>query len=57
MEEEKYKTLFDKSTVGIVITRLEDSRVVDANPTYQAMLGYTLEELKDLTYQQFTPEK
>lgn len=55
--EKRHRSLFDKSTEGVVITSLADSRVVDANPAYLAMLGYTLEELKDLTYPQFTPEK
>ena len=54
--EEKHRTLFDTSPNGIVIATLE-GKILDANQAYQDMLGYTLEELKDMTYQQFTPEK
>lgn len=54
--EEKHRTLFDTSPDGIIITTL-DGKVLEANKAYQNMLGYTLRELKDMTYQQLTPEK
>lgn len=54
--EEKHRTLFDTSPNGIVIAT-PDGKILDANQAYLDMLGYTLEELKDMTYQQFTPEK
>ena len=54
--EEKYRTFFNTSPDGIAITTL-DGKIIDANRAYQNMLGYTLEELKDLNYQQFTPTK
>ena len=30
-------------------------RILDANPAYQSMLGYTMDELRTLVYQDFTP--
>ncbi|KPK78656.1 MAG: hypothetical protein AMJ89_00815 [candidate division Zixibacteria bacterium SM23_73] len=54
--EEKYRTFFNTSPDGIAITTL-DGKIVDANQAYQSMLGYTLKELKELNYQQFTPRK
>jgi PAS domain S-box-containing protein len=54
--EEKYRTFFNTSPDGIAITTL-DGKILDANQAYQNMLGYTLEELKELNYQQFTPTK
>ncbi|MBW8042372.1 MAG: PAS domain S-box protein [Planctomycetes bacterium] len=54
--EDRYKTLLDSSQDGVVIVAL-DGKILDANQAYQDMLGYTLEELKEITYQQFTPEK
>jgi PAS domain S-box-containing protein len=53
--EQRFRTLFETSRDGIVTVDLS-GRILDANPAYQEMLGYTLEELKRLTYQELTPE-
>ena len=54
--EEKYRSLFDTSRDGIDFTNL-DGRIEDANQALQDMLGYTLDELRSMTYQQFTPAR
>jgi PAS domain S-box-containing protein len=54
--EEKFKTFFNTSPDGIAITTL-DGKIAYANRAFQNMLGYTLEELKELNCQQLTPEK
>lgn len=48
--------LFDASRDGIAFTSL-DGRILDANPAFQQMLGYSLEELRQLRYQDFTPPR
>ncbi|MCX9010795.1 MAG: PAS domain S-box protein [Candidatus Methanoperedens sp.] len=42
---EKYRLLFEAAPVGIGIADL-DGNVLDANPSIQEMMGFTLEELK-----------
>ena len=54
--EKRYKKLFEASPNGIVITKL-DGRIIEASQSFQEMLGYTLEELKEMNFQQFTPAK
>ena len=54
--EEKYKTVFKSSINGIAISTL-DGKIIDANHAYLDMLGYSLEELKNMDIQQLTPKK
>lgn len=58
--EERYRTLTralnEASQDGIVINSL-NGMTVNANQTYLDMLGYTLEEVQQITYQQLTPQK
>ena len=54
--EEKYRTLFESSRDGIVYTDME-GKILDANQAYLEMVGYSLEEVRQLTYQQLTPER
>ncbi|MHA1256900.1 MAG: PAS domain S-box protein, partial [Promethearchaeota archaeon] len=54
--EEKYKTVFDSSINGIAISTL-DGKLIDANHAYLDILGYSLEELKNMDIQQLTPKK
>jgi PAS domain S-box-containing protein len=44
---EKYRLLFEAAPVGIVIADL-DGNVLDANPSIQKMMGFTLEELRSV---------
>jgi PAS domain S-box-containing protein len=46
---EKFRAVFQESQVGIVITSVTRSRIVEANPAFCSMLGYTLPELQNLT--------
>ncbi|MBD3407922.1 MAG: PAS domain S-box protein [Candidatus Lokiarchaeota archaeon] len=54
--EERYRSLFESSRDGIAITDL-DGYVVDANSSFLEMVGYTLEELGEIPYEQFTPSR
>jgi len=54
--DQKYRTIFDSNSTGIAITTL-DGKVVDANQTYQDMVGYTLKELEGTNAQELTPKK
>ncbi len=53
---QQYGSLFDASRDGIAFVGL-DGRILDANPAFQHMLGYTLDELRTLRYQDFTPAR
>ncbi|MDG6256927.1 MAG: PAS domain S-box protein [Methanomicrobiaceae archaeon] len=53
--EEKYRSLFESSLDGILITDME-GRFIEANQSALAMLGYTAEELTGLTFWQITPK-
>ncbi|MFZ2054451.1 MAG: PAS domain S-box protein [Candidatus Aminicenantales bacterium] len=52
----KYRNLFESSRDGIVFTDMEGN-ILDANQAYLDMFGYTMEEIRKLTYQQLTPTK
>ena len=54
--EEKYRYLFESSKDGIVVVGLE-GQILEANPAYLGMLGYTIDEIRELTYEQLTPKK
>jgi PAS domain S-box-containing protein len=51
--EARFKTIFEKAGIGIVIKNV-DGIILDCNPTFQAMLGYSSEALRQLSYQQIT---
>ena len=52
--EERFRSLFETSRDGVVMVDL-DGRILRANPAYQAMLGFRLDELYSMTYQDLTP--
>ncbi|TXT64116.1 MAG: putative Histidine kinase [Promethearchaeota archaeon] len=55
--EEKYREIFEGSRDGFVMVDL-DGRIIDANQAYCNMLGYSLDELKDLeNFYKITPKK
>ncbi|MEW6534776.1 MAG: PAS domain S-box protein [Candidatus Auribacterota bacterium] len=54
--EEKYRSLFDTSPDGIVITD-QRGNIIDANTAFQNMIGYSLDELKKMTPSDITPQK
>ncbi len=54
--EKKYRVLYETTRDGLVATDM-DGRIVECNQAYVGMLGYSKDELKNLTYQQLTPKK
>ncbi|MGJ0508442.1 MAG: PAS domain S-box protein [Methylocystis sp.] len=54
--EERYRLLFETSRDGIVTVDLRGT-IQDANPAFQEMLGFSLEELRTRTYQELTPAR
>ena len=45
--EMKFKTIFDKATIGFVIIDAQSGNFIEANNKYCDMLGYTLDEIKE----------
>jgi len=54
--KERYVPLSEEIPFAVVLTDTE-GKVLEANSRYQQMTGYTLDELRRLTYQQLTPKK
>ncbi|MDQ7782338.1 MAG: PAS domain S-box protein [Desulfomonilaceae bacterium] len=54
--EEKYRRLHETMVDAFVLVDM-DGRIQEANRAYQVMVGYTEEDLKNLTYVDLTPEK
>jgi PAS domain S-box-containing protein len=54
--EAKYRHLYESMMDGFATVNME-GRYTDCNPTYERMLGYSREELRQLTYYDSTPEK
>ena len=53
--EERWRSVFENSAVGVALTDL-NGRFIAANPVYQKMLGYTEEELQQLSILDITHE-
>ena len=47
--EERYRALVEQSSDGILLIDIETKGIIEANPSYQELLGYTREELASLT--------
>ena len=54
--KKQYSALCETIPGAVVLTTMKGD-IIDANGAYLVMVGYTLEELKNLTYQQLTPVK
>lgn len=54
--EQKHRRLYESMTDAFVQTDMQ-GRLVDWNPAYQAMLGYTKDELARKNYVELTPER
>ncbi len=54
--EKKYRELFETS-IDAIATSDMSGHFIDCNQSCLKMLGYTLDEMRNLTYQQLTPEK
>lgn len=56
-EKEEYnRALFRESTIGLALSTM-DGKLIDVNLAFAAIIGRTLDESKELTYWQITPEK
>ncbi|MCS6178476.1 bifunctional diguanylate cyclase/phosphodiesterase [Shewanella baltica] len=55
--EQRYRNLFDKAPVGHVLKRLDDGQFVAINPAFEAMTGYSLDELNQLDPWDLTPKR
>lgn len=53
---DQYLELAEKMPQGVVLANMFGD-ILEANPAYQKMLGYTLAELKNITFQKITPSK
>lgn len=54
--EKKFRMLYDTSPDGIVLSSI-DGKIIAANKAFQNLLGYSAEEIENLTYEEITPEK
>jgi PAS domain S-box-containing protein len=53
--EERWRLVFENSAIGIILAD-PSGRFVEANRAFQALVGYTNQELKALTYMDITHE-
>jgi diguanylate cyclase (GGDEF)-like protein/PAS domain S-box-containing protein len=53
--EEKFRTIFDKSIDGILIADVITKKFLQGNDTLCSMLGYTKEEIKNITINDIHP--
>ncbi len=55
--EERLKRLMDDNLVGMIVCRVDNADILDANNTFLKMMGYTKKELlsKELNWQAITP--
>ena len=54
--ELKYRRLYESITDAVVTVDMT-GRILEFNPAFQTMLGYTGEELRRMTYEEITPER
>jgi len=56
-DSEQYnRTLFEQNPIGLVLCRFDGS-IADANPAYARMVGRTVEEVRQMTCWDLTPEE
>ncbi len=49
LSEEKFAKIFESNPTAICLTRISDSRIVDANPAFSEISGYTRDEFSGRT--------
>lgn len=47
--EERFRAIFEKAGVGVALSSL-DGKFLQANPAFQALIGYTEQELREMTF-------
>ncbi|MFQ6043877.1 MAG: PAS domain S-box protein [Candidatus Poribacteria bacterium] len=55
--EQRFRTIFDNATDGILLADLENKKFYTGNGMICQMLGYTLEEIKNLGVMEIHPEE
>ncbi|MBZ9612974.1 response regulator [Rheinheimera maricola] len=55
-QEQKLSALYQLSPLPILLNRFSDGAYIEANPAMEQLVGYTPEELKQLSYWDLTPE-
>jgi PAS domain S-box-containing protein len=54
--EEHYRDLVEKIPEGVILSTMFGD-ILEANPAFETMMGYSLEELRSLNWQKVTPAK
>jgi PAS domain S-box-containing protein len=54
--EERWRSVFENSAIGVVLCN-PDCRFIASNPVFQRMVGYTQDELHELTFFDITVEQ
>jgi len=52
--EERFRGIYNTSPIGIAIVNTENQRFLQANESFQKLVGYTEEELKELNVEEVT---
>jgi PAS domain S-box-containing protein len=55
--EQRFRGLYESSPLGIILNDYETGDYLEANDAFLEMVGYTLDELNQLSYWDLTPEK
>lgn len=56
-QSERYnRLLFERSPIGLALCQM-DGRLVDVNPAFAKVIGYSIDEVMELSYWQITPKK
>ena len=53
--EKRFKALFERAGIGILLAT-HDARILETNPSFQRMIGYSGEELRDMSTHDITHE-
>jgi two-component system cell cycle sensor histidine kinase/response regulator CckA len=56
LSRERYRSVIESSRDGLLFFDLATRRVLESNPAFQRMLGYSAEELSALSLYDFTPD-
>lgn len=56
LSEQKLSSLYNQAPVAIAMNNYSDGKFIECNPEFCRLLGYSNEELLDLTYRDITPQ-